>query len=380
MKTIKIGVVGVGRGSTMMRFCQQTQDARLVAICDTWEEGLRKKQEELGGGIACYTSFDEFLTHDMDAIVLANYANEHAPLAIRALDAGFHVISEVLPCQTMQEAVELVEAVERSGKVYAYAENYCFMAAPHEMRRLCREGRLGEFEYGEGEYFHNCEPIWPSITRSGKDHWRNRMYASFYCTHSLGPLLYISGLRPVSVTGFELPLNARMARMGAQGGSGALEIVTLENGAILKSLHGVGCSKNSVWYSVYGSLGRLESAREDAMFGGVDRIYTNLDRREGECFDRPETYRPGADQPSPTAGWGHGGSDYYTMRHFIDRLQGKEDAEILDVYAAMDMFLPGMFAHRSALAGGKPMAVPDLRDPAQRDLWRNDTATYFSGD
>ena len=42
MKTIKIGVVGVGRGSTMMRFCQQTQDARLVAICDTWEEGLRK--------------------------------------------------------------------------------------------------------------------------------------------------------------------------------------------------------------------------------------------------------------------------------------------------------------------------------------------------
>ena len=143
MKTIKIGVVGVGRGSTMMRFCQQTQDARLVAICDTWEEGLRKKQEELGGDIACCTSFDEFLTYDMDAIVLANYANEHAPLAVRALDAGFHVISEVLPCQTMQEAVELVEAVERSGKVYAYAENYCFMAAPHEMRRLYREGRLG---------------------------------------------------------------------------------------------------------------------------------------------------------------------------------------------------------------------------------------------
>ena len=33
-----------------------------------------------------------------------------------------------------------------------------------------------------------------------------------------------------------------------------------------------------------------------------------------------------------------------------------------------------MFAYRSVLAGGQPMDIPDLRDPAQRDKWRNDTA------
>ena len=38
------------------------------------------------------------------------------------------------------------------------------------------------------------------------------------------------------------------------------------------------------------------------------------------------------------------------------------------------MFLPGLLAHRSILAGGVPVDIPDLRDPAQRDLWRNDTA------
>ena len=125
----------------MMRYCREAQDAELVAICDNWEEGLRKKQSELGDGVACYTSLDDFLQHDMDAVVLANYATEHAPLAIRAMEQGFHVISEVLPCQTMKEAVELVEAVERTGKIYAYAENYCFMAAPHEMRALYRAGK-----------------------------------------------------------------------------------------------------------------------------------------------------------------------------------------------------------------------------------------------
>jgi hypothetical protein len=37
------------------------------------------------------------------------------------------------------------------------------------------------------------------------------------------------------------------------------------------------------------------------------------------------------------------------------------------------MFLPGMFAYRSVLAGGVPMDIPDLRDKSIRDDWRNDT-------
>ena len=34
----------------------------------------------------------------------------------------------------MKEAVELIEAIEETGLVYAYGENYCYMAAPREMR------------------------------------------------------------------------------------------------------------------------------------------------------------------------------------------------------------------------------------------------------
>ena len=161
MDCVRIGVVGVGRGSSMMRFCQQSEKAKLVAVCDCWEEGLLRKREELNdSSIAYYTNFEDFLQHDMDAVVLANYATEHAELAIPCLKRGLHVLSEVLPVQTMKEAVELVGAVESSSAIYAYAENYCFMPAPKEMRRLYRAGRLGEFEYGEGEYLHNCETCW----------------------------------------------------------------------------------------------------------------------------------------------------------------------------------------------------------------------------
>lgn len=51
----------------------------------------------------------------MDAVVLANYANEHAPFAIKAMRAGKHVFSEVLPVQTIKEAVELIETIEETG-------------------------------------------------------------------------------------------------------------------------------------------------------------------------------------------------------------------------------------------------------------------------
>ena len=70
---------------------------------------------------------------------------------------------------------------------------------------------------------------------------------------------------------------------------------------------------------------------------------------------------------------GHGGSDFYTMYNFIEKLRGRDDMDVIDVYEAMDMFLPGMFAYRSLLAGGIPQDIPNLRDPEEREKWRNDT-------
>lgn len=372
---VRIGVLGAGRGETMMKYCATADNAALVAVCDRSEEFLARARAKLAGGdIAYYTDFEEFLRHELDAVVLANYATDHASFAIRCLAAGKHVLSEVLPCETLSEAVALAEAVEKSDRVYAYAENYCFMPAPREMRRLYRAGKLGEFEYGEGEYFHNCESIWPSITRGEPEHWRNRIHAAYYCTHSIGPLLHITGLRPVRVTGFELPYNRRCARCGARAGLGAVEMIELENGALIKSCHGLGIARNSVWYTLYGSLGRLESAREDADQGGAGRIYVSLDAREGENASGVETYLP-RDAHSDAAGsYGHDGSDYYVMWNFIEKIRGNPDAETIDVYEALDMGLPGLLAYRSILNGGAPETVPDFRHPLAREACRHDTA------
>lgn len=377
MKKVKIGVMGVYRGNSMINYCKLADNAELVAICDKWEEGLENsKKENEGLNIAYYNNFDDFIKHDMDAVVLANYATEHAPFAIAAMKAGKHVFSEVLPVQTMKEAVELVETVEETGKIYAYGENYCYMSAPYEMRRLYREGKIGEMEYAEGEYVHNCETIWPDITYGDKNHWRNNVYSTFYCTHSLGPIIHITGLRPVSVIGFESDMNERRVRVGARGAEFGIEMVTFENGAIAKSIHG-GLYKGSIWYSLHGGKGKMESAREGVGAGGVDRLYLYADDYSGQYKVKGgllETYLPEREFDETAKTFGHGKSDFYTMYNFAQKVLGDENADIIDVYEALDMFLPGLFAFRSILAGGIPMEIPNLRNKEEREKWRNDTA------
>ncbi|MCL2158611.1 MAG: Gfo/Idh/MocA family oxidoreductase, partial [Oscillospiraceae bacterium] len=236
MGKIKVGVFGAARGQTMINMLANHPEAELVAVCDKYRpllDNVQKLADERQLKVALFENFEDFLNCDMDAAVLANYANEHAPFGIRLLKSGRHIMSEVLPCETMAQAVELIEAVEQSDKVYAYAENYCYMPGPFEMRRRYEKGDIGEVQYAEGEYIHDCSSIWPQITYGERDHWRNRSYSTFYCTHSLGPILTITGRRPTQVVGFETNANQKRGSMDVslKGGSGGLELVTLDNGA-----------------------------------------------------------------------------------------------------------------------------------------------------
>ena len=60
MKKARVGVVGVGRGAMMFQYCKVAENAEIVAICDKWEEGLRRAEKQLEGAqIAYYTDSDE---------------------------------------------------------------------------------------------------------------------------------------------------------------------------------------------------------------------------------------------------------------------------------------------------------------------------------
>lgn len=377
MAKIKVGVFGAQRGKVMIEVLASHPNAEVVAVCDRYVPALnavKEIAEKYNAKIALYTDFEKFFLHDMDAVVLANYANEHAPYAIRCLKSGRHVLSEVLPCETMAQAVELIEAVEQSGKVYAYAENYCYMASTFEMWRRYENGDIGEVQYAEGEYVHDCSSIWPRITQGDKNHWRNRAYSTFYCTHSIGPMMMITGRRPVQVVGFETNKNmSRGDTCSLNGGTGGIEMITFDNGAIGKSVHGA-LKREPVSYTfeVYGTKGMMESGRWDTAdlscyIEGEKLCKGELEHYKPEKFITPALAEKFAS---------HGGSDFYPTHFFIEKILGNPEGEqySIDVYHAVDMGICGILAYRSILNGNQPMRVPNLRNPEERDAWRNDHA------
>lgn len=384
MAKLKIGVFGAYRGMTMVNVLLNHPDAELVAVCDKYRPALMKAgkaAKDAGLNVALYETFDEFFMHDMDAVVLANYANEHAPYAIRLLKSGRHILSEVLPCETIKQGIELIEAVEESGKIYAYAENYCYMDHTFEMRRRYENGDIGDVMYAEGEYIHDCAGIWPSITYGERNHWRNALFPNFYCTHSIGPILTITGRRPVRVTGFITQRNTTVPPLGLKSGEVAgIEMLTLDNGAIVKSVHGhLKREPGSINYEVYGTKGSMESQRFPPSHQGdqPDEIQVY---REGKtvCKGELERYAPRKfiDGSLAEAYSTHGGSDFYATHFFIQKILGRPDGKhySIDVYTAIDMGLCGILAYRSALNGNAPMGIPDFRNPDEREKWRNDTA------
>jgi len=201
-KKIRIGVIGVGRGQSFARAATDVVGMELVALCDLWKERLEEVSRKYG--VTTYSDYDEFLTHDMDAVILANYFHEHAPFAIKALEAGKHVMSETAANTTLAEGVALCRAVEQTGRTYMLAENYPFTAFNQEMRRLYRSGEIGEVTYAEGEYNHPMAPRDRLRIAPGLKHWRSWLPSTYYCTHALAPLMYITDTMPVKVNGLSI--------------------------------------------------------------------------------------------------------------------------------------------------------------------------------
>jgi len=372
--TIRVGVVGVGRGQSFA-YGAKAAGMELVAICDTWEERLRQVGQNLG--VTTYTDYDKFLEHELDAVVLANYFHEHAPFAVKALAAGKHVMSECAACHTLAEGVALARAVEQSGRIYLFAENYPYAAANQEMRRLYREGLIGDFRYGEGEYVHPFSAREYDGISPGVNHWRNWIPATYYCTHSIGPLMYATGLRPVKVNGFVVPYDLddpEFTNSSRRQDTVGLIILRMDNGSIVKSLHGHLRGHGS-WVRMHGNHGMMEIGRfpggHGVVAGGHLRIWREAwDKEPGEPVER--VYQP--DFPvhhQQAMAAGHGGGDFFTNFFFAEAIRTGQQP-VIDVYAGLDMTIAGILAYRSALNDSAPMDLPDFRDEAVRKQHEND--------
>lgn len=368
-KKIRVGVVGVGRGKSFAESANDLLGMELVAICDVWRDRLNELGQHYN--VTTYEDYDRFLEHDMDAVVLANYFHQHAPFAIKALEAGKHVMSETAANTTLAEGVALCRAVEASNKIYMFAENYPYTVFSQEMARLYQTGEIGRVLYAEGEYNHPMAPEQMMRLSPGVNHWRNWLPSTYYCTHALAPLMVITDTMPVSVNALAITAPEIGPDMAKVNDPGSVILCRMDNGAVFR-IFGLWVPGHSNWYRVHGTQGAMEITRGPGYFGpGQVRVWHD----EWACPpDTPteRTYMPDWPEHGDLARQaGHGGGDFWTTFHFANAIRSGQQP-YLNAYRGVAMSSVGILAWKSALEEGRPFMVPDFTNEAIRKQFEND--------
>src|SRR3954451_23010553 len=114
---VNVAVAGTGGwGLNHVRTFARAKEATLVGIADPSEAALARAAG-FAPNARRFRSLDEILeAKDIDAVVLATPEVTHASLAVRALDAGKHVLVEKPLALTSQEADQVVNAAERAKR------------------------------------------------------------------------------------------------------------------------------------------------------------------------------------------------------------------------------------------------------------------------
>jgi len=97
-----------------------------------------------------YASFDEVIVDPaVDLVVLATPNDLHAELAIRAMEAGKHVVTDKPMCVTLAEADQMLETAARTGRLLSIFQNRRWDGDFLTVRRLLTEGKVGNVRWIE---------------------------------------------------------------------------------------------------------------------------------------------------------------------------------------------------------------------------------------
>jgi len=374
---IKFGIIGAGntgvgssRGDGFIRILKVFSDqARVTAICDINPENAQRAAEYAEGAKA-FTDLGRFLDSGVEAVVVATPVKVHSEQSVAALERGIHVLSDVPAAHTMEAAKALAGAARKSKAVYMFGENIRYLDEIELVKRMTADGRFGEPYYAEGEYLHDCKDLWQaadgSATWRGEQHGKAPGYG-VYCTHSLGPALYLLDDRVVQVSAL-----ANQQSLVASGRKGLFNFTMLmrtAGGRVVKVRVDTVSPRphGASYFALQGTHGSYESQRG---FGDEPKVWLADEHEESHVFnsarwhrlwDYAERYIPDRLRVGEEARQGgHGTCEYWMMKDFLAAIRGEQPPAI-DVCRGLDYTVPGICALESMEKAGAAVQVPDFR-------------------
>ena len=153
--TLRAAVVGFGLAGSVFHaplIASTPGMAVTTIVTSNRERAERARREHPGARIVSSAEavWERAGEHDLAVIATPNSA--HAPLASRAIEAGVAVVVDKPLAPTSEAALELVELAERSGVPLTVFHNRRWDSDQLTLRRLLREGSLGELHRYESRF------------------------------------------------------------------------------------------------------------------------------------------------------------------------------------------------------------------------------------
>ncbi|MBQ7335521.1 MAG: Gfo/Idh/MocA family oxidoreductase [Clostridia bacterium] len=149
-KTYKIGIIGTGGiAHSHMKAYQSFPNVEVVALADIVPGRAQAFADEFGLTNAhIYNDDKSLLDHEqLDGVSICTYNRQHAGPTIYALEKGVNVLLEKPMCVTMDEAVAMMRAEKKSGKILTVGFQPRFDKNMQMIKRIVESGELGKVYY-----------------------------------------------------------------------------------------------------------------------------------------------------------------------------------------------------------------------------------------
>ncbi len=146
---IRVGIVGIGNmGTSHLRNFKagKMPEVEITAVCDIKAERLEWAEKEFPE-IARFDAYEKMLESGLcDAVLIAVPHYDHPPMAIKALENGFHVMTEKPAGVYTKQVREMNEVAAKCDKTFAIMYNQRTNPMYRKAREIVKSGEYGELK------------------------------------------------------------------------------------------------------------------------------------------------------------------------------------------------------------------------------------------
>ncbi len=213
-RRLRMGMVGGGAGSfigPVHRMGAELDGAIELVAGAFSQDAERSRQAGITYGISpdrAYSTYQQMMEAErkrpdpIDLVCIVTPNHLHLPIALAALEHGFHVMSDKPATATLAEAETLQAAVKRSGLLYGLTFTYTGYPMVREARSMVRSGALGNIRKAVVQYSQGWLSSSLETTGHKQASWRSDPAQSGLGgaigdigVHAFNLLEYVSGRR-----------------------------------------------------------------------------------------------------------------------------------------------------------------------------------------